>query len=206
LNALPQPLLDFLPLALGLIVGSFANVCVHRIPLGQSVVTPPSRCPACEALVRAFDNVPILSWLWLRGRCRSCRTPISLRYPLVEAANGLLYLALALVGGFSAWTFVAMPFATALLVLALIDLDHQLLPDAITLPGIVLGIAASFLPGWPVGPWEAVGAAAGGYVALWLVALAYVALPGDLGARLLPGGDGLGRDPGADRRGDARLL
>jgi len=91
----------------------------------------------------------------------------------VEAANGLIYLALALVGGFSAWTFVAMPFATALLVLALIDLDHQLLPDAITLPGIVLGIAVSFLAGWPVGPWEALGAAAGGYVALWLVALAY---------------------------------
>ena len=91
----------------------------------------------------------------------------------MEAANGLIYLALALVGGFSAWTFVAMPFATALLVLALIDLDHQLLPDAITLPGIVLGIAVSFLAGWPVGPWEALGAAAGGYVALWLVALAY---------------------------------
>lgn len=137
------------------------------------MVTPPSRCPACGALVRAFDNVPILSWLWLRGRCRSCRAPISPRYPLVEAANGLIYVALALVGGFSTWTFVAMPFATALLVLGLIDLDHQLLPDVITLPGIVLGIAASFLSGWPVGPWEAVWSAAGGYVALWLVALAY---------------------------------
>jgi leader peptidase (prepilin peptidase)/N-methyltransferase len=118
-----------------------------------------------------LDNVPVLSWLWLRGRCRSCRAPISLRYPVVEAANGLLYLALAVVGGLSTWTVVAMPFATALLVLALIDLDYHLLPDVITLPGIALGIAASLFlyPAWPVRPWESVASAAGGYLVLLLV-------------------------------------
>jgi leader peptidase (prepilin peptidase)/N-methyltransferase len=171
---LPQALsLPVLALLLGLIVGSFANVCIHRIPLGQSIVRPPSRCPKCGALVRAFDNVPVLSWLWLRGRCRECRAPISPRYPLVEALNGALYGGLAWMGGLSTWTLVAMPFATALLVLALIDLDVQLLPNVITLPGTALGIAASFLPGWPVSSWEAVGAAAGGYLAFAGVAAAY---------------------------------
>jgi leader peptidase (prepilin peptidase) / N-methyltransferase len=171
---LPSWAFDLLALVIGLAVGSFANVCIHRIPLRESVVRPPSRCPACGGLIRSFDNVPVLSWLWLRGRCRGCRAAISPRYPLVEAANGLLYLGLAVVGGLSTWTLVAMPLATALLVLAIIDLDVQLLPDVITLPGIGLGIAASFLhPAWPVGPWESVGAAAGGYGALALVARAY---------------------------------
>jgi len=168
-----RPAFDLLALVMGLAVGSFANVCIHRIPLRQSVVTPPSRCPTCGARLRALDNVPVLSWLWLRARCRSCRAPISARYPLVEAANGLLYLGLAVVGGPSSWTLVAMPFATALLVLALIDLDHHLLPDVITLPGVVLGVAASFVPAWPVRPWEAVGAAVGGYLTMLLVAKAY---------------------------------
>jgi leader peptidase (prepilin peptidase) / N-methyltransferase len=172
--ALPFLAFDLLALVIGLAVGSFANVCIHRIPLGQSVVKPPSRCPACGALVRAFDNVPVLSWFWLRGRCRSCRAPFSFRYPLVEAANGLLYLGLAVVGGLSVWTLVAMPFATALLVLALIDLDVQLLPNVITLPGVALGIAASFLyPAWPVRPWESVASAAGGYLALLVVNFVY---------------------------------
>jgi leader peptidase (prepilin peptidase) / N-methyltransferase len=169
----PSLAFDLLALILGLAVGSFANVCIHRIPLGQSVVRPPSRCPSCGGLVRAFDNVPVLSWFWLRGRCRSCRAPFSFRYPLVEAANGLLYLGLAIVGGPATWTLVAMPFATSLLVLGLIDLDHHLLPDVITLPGIALGIAASLLPGWPVRFWEAVASAAGGYLALLVVARLY---------------------------------
>jgi leader peptidase (prepilin peptidase)/N-methyltransferase len=92
---------------------------------------------------------------------------------MVEAANGLLYLGLAVFGGISTWTFAAMPLATALLVLALIDFDVQLLPDVITLPGIGLGIAVSLLPGWPVRPWESVASAAGGYLALLLVNFVY---------------------------------
>jgi leader peptidase (prepilin peptidase)/N-methyltransferase len=177
-QVLPPPALALL---LGLIVGSFANVCIHRIPLQQSVVSPPSRCPKCGALVRAFDNVPVLSWLFLRGRCRSCRAPISWRYPLVEATNGALYAGLAWVGGLSTWTLVAMPLVTGLLVLSLIDLDHHLLPNVITRPGIVAGLLASFLPGWPT-PWrDSFLAAAGGYVAFWAVARGYQKVRGEEG-------------------------
>jgi leader peptidase (prepilin peptidase)/N-methyltransferase len=157
-------------LALGLIVGSFANVCIHRLPLRQSVVAPRSRCPACGAPIGASDNVPLLSYALLRGRCRSCRAPISLRYPAVEAANGLLWAGLAAKLGPTPQALVAMGVATALLVLSLIDLDHHLLPDAITLPGIVLGLLASFLPGPPT-PLASAAAAAVGYLALAALAL-----------------------------------
>jgi leader peptidase (prepilin peptidase) / N-methyltransferase len=156
--------------ALGAIVGSFANVCIHRLPLGLSVVSPPSRCPRCGALIRPWDNVPVLSYLILGGRCRHCRAPISARYPLVEAVNGLAWLALAWRGGPTPQTAVAMVFVTALLVLALIDLEHQLLPDVITLPGIALGLLVSFLPGSRVSPLDAAASAVGGYLTFALVA------------------------------------
>ena len=136
---LRTPAFETTALLLGLVVGSFANVCIHRLPRRESVVSPPSRCPACGALIQARDNVPVLGWLLLRGRCRACRAPISWRYPVVEAANGLLWLALAALDGPRPQTFVAMALVTALLVLGLIDLDHQILPDVITLPGIVGG-------------------------------------------------------------------
>jgi len=164
------PLWEVTALALGLIVGSFANVCVHRLPRGQSVVTPRSRCPHCDAEIRAWDNVPVVSWLVLLGRCRRCRTPISLRYPAVEAVNGAMYAALAAIHGPSPRTVAAMAFVTALLVLALIDLEHQILPNVITLPGVAIGIAASLLPGSPISWWEAAAAAAGGYAAFWALA------------------------------------
>jgi leader peptidase (prepilin peptidase)/N-methyltransferase len=170
---LRSPAFETTALLLGLVVGSFANVCIHRLPRRQSVVSPPSRCPSCGALIGARDNVPVLSWLLLRGRCRSCRAPISPRYPAVEAANGLLWLALAALRGPRAQTFVAMALVTALLVLSLIDLEHQLLPDAITLPGVAAGLAASFLPGSPVRPLASAFAAAGGWLAFAAVAKAY---------------------------------
>lgn len=156
----------------GLLVGSFANVCIHRIPREESLVRPPSRCPACGTLVRPLDNVPVLSWLKLRGRCRSCRTPISPRYPAVEAANGLLWMALVAWQGPTVRTLAAMVLVTALLVLSLIDLDHHLLPNLITLPGIAVGLLASFLPGSPA-PLESAAAALGGYLAFLLVARGY---------------------------------
>ncbi len=164
-------LFPWLALAFGLLVGSFANVCVHRLPRGRSIVWPASSCPVCSAPIRPSDNVPVLGWLLLGGFCRNCRQPISLRYPLVEAANGALYFALAARGGPAPATFVAMGLATALMVLSLIDAEHHLLPDAITLPGIVVGVAASFLPGGP-GPVESVATAAGGYLGMALVARA----------------------------------
>jgi leader peptidase (prepilin peptidase)/N-methyltransferase len=170
---LESPGLETTAFLLGLVVGSFANVCIHRLPRRESVVSPPSRCPSCGRPIRAFDNLPVLSWLLLRGRCRACRAPISPRYPAVEAANGFLWLALAIVRGPHLRTFVEMVLVTALLVLSVIDLDHQILPDAITLPGVAVGLAASFLPGSPVRPLGALLAAAGGWLAFAAVAKAY---------------------------------
>jgi leader peptidase (prepilin peptidase)/N-methyltransferase len=162
----------------GLIIGSFANVCIHRIPRGESIVHPRSRCPRCGALIRAWENVPVVSYLALLGRCRACRAPISPRYPLVEAGNGLLYWAVAVVQAPSAAAALTMALLTALLVLSLIDLEHYVLPNVITLPGVVVGIAASFVPGWPVGTLEALLSAAGGYAALALFGIAYEKLRG----------------------------
>jgi len=164
-------LFPWVALAFGLVVGSFANVCVYRLPLGRSVVWPASSCPLCSAPISPRDNVPVLGFLLLGGFCRSCRQPIALRYPAVEAANGALYYWLAARGGAAPATFVAMGLATALLVLSLIDAEHHLLPDAITLPGIAVGVAASFLPGGPE-PLESVLAAVFGYLGMAFVARA----------------------------------
>jgi leader peptidase (prepilin peptidase) / N-methyltransferase len=168
-----SPFVEFAALLFGLLVGSFANVCIHRIPLEQSVVRPPSRCPSCGALIRPWDNVPLVSYVLLRGRCRSCRAPFSPRYPAVEAANGLLWMGLVALRGPSFTTLATMAFLTGLVVLSLIDLDHHLLPNVITLPGVALGLAASFLPGSPLRPVESAAAALGGYLAFLVVAKGY---------------------------------
>lgn len=173
LQALADHGFEILALALGLIVGSFANVVIHRLPQGASVVRPGSRCPRCGHAIRPWDNVPVLSYLLLSGRCRDCGAAISLRYPAVELGNGLAWLGLAAVLGASPRTFVAMAFVTALIVLSLIDLDHHLLPDAITKPGIAVGLAASLLPGSPLTLLTAALAAAGGYLALFAISAIY---------------------------------
>ena len=165
-------------LLVGLVVGSFANVCIHRLPRRESVVTPRSRCPSCGAEIGAIQNIPILSFLMLRGRCRRCRTPISWRYPAVEAAHGAAYLALAVTHGPSLRTVLTAVFVTALLILSLIDLEHHLLPNVITLPGIAFGVAASLLPGAPIGPLHSLAAAAGGFLMLAVVAKTYQAARG----------------------------
>jgi len=170
---LRTPAFEATALLVGLAVGSFANVCIHRLPRGESIVSPPSRCPSCAALIASRDNVPLVGFLLLRGRCRTCRAPISWRYPAVEAANGLLWLGLAVTRGPTVQAAVMMVFVTGLLVLTLVDLEHQLLPDAITLPGTALGLAASFLPGSPVRPPEAALTAAGGWLACALVAFTW---------------------------------
>lgn len=193
---LESPLFEILALLVGLIVGSFANVCIHRLPrdyepapgrlgwlrdLGRqlsSIVYPPSHCPRCNRPIRPWDNVPVLSWLVLRGRCRACGLPISPRYPAVEALNGALWLALALLHGPRARTLVELLFVTALLVLVLIDFEHQLLPDAVTLPVTLGGLAASLLPGSPLSPLSALAAAALGYAAFALLALGWKRLRG----------------------------
>ena len=154
----------------GAIIGSFLNVVIHRLPREESIVFPNSRCPSCSALIGPLDNIPLLSYAILGGRCRNCRAPISWRYPAVEAANGLLYLAIALRWGPSLEALVGMVLVTALLVLALIDFDHHLLPNVITLPGIATGLIASgVLGGWPRLFLNALAALAAylGFAALW---------------------------------------
>jgi leader peptidase (prepilin peptidase)/N-methyltransferase len=125
----------------GAIIGSFLNVVIHRYPREESVVFPPSHCPSCNAVIRPYDNVPILSYLMLRGRCRKCRQPISPRYPLVEAANALFYVAIVLRSGVSVLSFVLAALVSMTIVLIYIDLEIQILPDVIDLPGIALGLA-----------------------------------------------------------------
>ena len=125
----------------GSVIGSFLNVVIHRVPLGESVVFPPSRCPKCGSRIRWFDNVPVLSWLVLAGRCRDCRTGISPRYPLIELANGLFFLAIYLHAGLDWSALLLAAIVPMTIALIYIDLDIQILPDAIDLPGIAIGIA-----------------------------------------------------------------
>lgn len=149
-----EPAASILAFVFGATFGSFLNVCIHRLPLGESVVTPRSRCPRCGTAIRARHNVPLVSWIVLRGRCASCRAPISWRYPAVEALTGAVVLALWRSLGPGAELGIAGAFAMMMIVLFFTDFDHHLLPDAITLPGFALGIAVSwwspFLgePGW----------------------------------------------------------
>ena len=124
---------------MGLVVGSFLNVVVWRVPRGESVVSPPSHCPRCDTPIAPRDNVPVLSWLLLRGKCRHCGNPISARYPLVEAGTAAVFAGLALRLG-ADWALPAFLYLGAVCVaLALIDLDHKKLPDVLTLPSYVVG-------------------------------------------------------------------
>lgn len=163
---MPEPVFQTFVLALlaaltGACVGSFLNVVVHRVPRGISVVTPRSRCPECHAHIRPWDNVPVLGWLWLRGRCRHCRTRISPRYPLVEAAVAALAVACLLHFGANLASMGAFVLLASLLAIALIDWEHMIIPDPISLGLLAVGLLLSPLNG--VGWLRAlVGALAGG--------------------------------------------
>ena len=150
----------------GLIIGSFLNVCIHRLPRGESVVWPASKCPRCQALLKPYDNIPVVGYLMLTGRCRSCGAPISIRYPIVELLTMGVFVA--------AYLLYPMPlavqravFGCAMIVLFFVDLEHHRLPNEITVPGIVVGFACSFFmpPGWMS---SLVGLVVGGG-SLWLV-------------------------------------
>ena len=133
-------LFPFIAFSLGAIIGSFLNVVIHRYPREESVVFPASHCPHCNVVIKPYDNVPIFSYLWLRGRCRSCREPISARYPLVELANALFYLAVfQRTGPTPAFVLIAA-LVSMTIVLIYIDLDIQILPDVIDLPGVAIGL------------------------------------------------------------------
>lgn len=130
---------------LGALIGSFLNVVVYRLPRSESLITPGSHCPACDAPVRAFDNVPVVSWLLLRGRCRSCGAGISPRYPAVEALTAIAFAAVVAARGFDDGLWLELPFVACLIGLAGIDLDHQLLPNKIVYPMAAYGLVASAL-------------------------------------------------------------
>jgi len=134
----------------GALIGSFLNVCIHRLPRGTSIVWPASACPTCGRALSWFENIPIVSYAFLRGRCRTCRTPISPRYPIVEALTAAMF-------GLAWWYYGPTPlvasrivFGCMLIVLFAIDLEHHLLPNVITIPGIVIGFLFSVIndPGW----------------------------------------------------------
>lgn len=136
---------DILFILIGLLIGSFLNVCIARLPEGESVVFPNSRCPKCGTAIRAFDNIPVVSYLLLGGKCRSCRGTISWQYPVVEALTALTFWAAYYFVGFQLKTLLLLVFFSAIIVLIFIDLNHRILPDTITKPGIVMGLVFSLL-------------------------------------------------------------
>jgi leader peptidase (prepilin peptidase)/N-methyltransferase len=156
---------------IGLCIGSFLNVVIYRLPRKKSIVSPPSRCRNCDYLLKWYDNIPVLSWLGLRGRCRKCGTGVSMQYPIVELITGALFVLVV-------WLTPVGPLLASRLILVCIlialfgiDLEHQILPNAITLPGIVIGLLFSLVapPGWKD---AVIGAALGGGI-LYAIAWGY---------------------------------
>lgn len=199
---LPWWLAFTLVAGLGAIIGSFLNVVIHRLPLEESIVFPNSRCPSCTTAIKSYDNIPIVSWLILRGRCRACSSPISARYPLVELLTALLFGAVFLRDGLSVVLPFDLTFVSMLVALVFIDAEHMILPNAITYPGIGFAIATrvavpvlmgvpyfydlgplllSKFPGWPLPLVSVIGALLGalaGGGTLWLVGWAWERLRG----------------------------
>jgi len=170
---------------LGLAIGSFFNVCIYRIPREESVVSPPSHCPACGRQISWWQNIPVFSYLFLRGRCYFCKISISPRYMLVELLTGILFLAVYLHSGWQPATICWLIFVSLLIPIIFIDLDHQIIPDRFSLSGIVLGFVCS-LTGLTI-PWgeSALGIIVGGGV-FWLIAEGYYRFTGRDG---MGGGD-----------------
>lgn len=129
----------------GAMVGSFLNVCIHRLPKEESIVRPGSHCPKCKTPIRFYDNIPLLSYLLLGGKCRHCKAPISIQYPIVEAITALSSFFLFITFGVSLSFFYYFSFVAALIAITVIDLYHQIIPDVISLPGIVIGLLGSLV-------------------------------------------------------------
>jgi leader peptidase (prepilin peptidase)/N-methyltransferase len=181
-SAVSMPLLASFVFALGACIGSFLNVVVWRLPRGESLVRPRSRCPGCGAAIPAWANVPLLSYVALRGRCRACGAPISLRYPLIEALTGATFVAFLLVHGPGLRLLVDWALASALIAVIFIDLDHHIIPNSITLPGLGLGLGlALFAPQLGVGFRDALLGALVIGGALWAVSAGYEHFRGQIG-------------------------
>ena len=162
--------------AFGLVVGSFLNVCIYRLPLKQSIVWPASRCTACERPLDWYENIPVFAWLALGGRCRTCQTWISPMYPIIELITGALFVGAYLLYGVTPLVFVRIAFGCAMIVLFVIDLQHRILPNVITVTGVPIGLALSLFlpPGWKE---SLIGLLLGGGV-LYVIGEAYYRLRG----------------------------
>lgn len=185
MSELPEALRLVFVGVFGLIWGSFYNVCILRLPVGESVVRHGSRCPKCAKKILWYQNIPVLSWLALRGRCANCRQPISWEYPVVELATSALFILTALHFGLGARFLGYIVFLSALLVVSVIDLHHRIIPDEISLPGILVGFGASAWLGDITWVESLVGILLGGG-SFFLIAYGYEKLAGREG---LGGGD-----------------
>lgn len=187
--------LTLIVFVLGTSVGSFLNVVVYRIPAGLSLLHPPSRCPKCLKRLKPHDNVPVLGWLWLKGRCRYCHNPIARRYPLVEATTGMLFV--LVFGAFNpSWLTVSYwVFFSWLLVLALIDLDTLTLPNSLTQSGLIVGLVLQAIVGWSISSsWTGVASQVwsgilGAVVGIWLFDVITILGSIAFGQTVMGGGD-----------------
>ena len=186
---MPEHIINIFVFMFGAIVGSFLNVCIHRLPLGKSIVFPPSACPRCERRIKPYDNIPLISYLLLVGRCRNCGLSIPLRYPLVELITALTALAVKVRFGLTAESFFLFVFIAALIVVVFIDIDYRIIPDVITLPGIVITFLAAVFIRESAWTESLIGILFGGG-SLYVVAVVY---------KLLTGVEGMGG-------GDIKLL
>jgi leader peptidase (prepilin peptidase)/N-methyltransferase len=172
---MPDYTLHIMVFVFGLVIGSFLNVCIFRLPESKSIIHPRSMCPGCNSFIKYYDNIPVLSYILLGGKCRNCRMPISLRYPAVEALSGFTALAVFMKFGLSSEGIVYFIFISALIVITFIDIDHRIIPDVMSLPGIPAGfLAAAFLI--PSMGWKAslIGILAGGgtlFAVAWIYTL-----------------------------------
>ncbi len=183
-------LIEIIIFIFGICIGSFINVCIYRLPTSKSIIDPQrSICPKCGSLIRFYDNIPLLSYLWLKGRCRHCNAPIPFRYFLVEIMSGFFALCVFFKFGITLEGLIYYAFVASLLVITFIDVDHQIIPDVITLPGIPIGFLASFALPAVTYKDSIIGLLAGGG-SLYLVAWTY---------QIIKGKDGMGG-------GDIKLL
>jgi leader peptidase (prepilin peptidase)/N-methyltransferase len=175
-TAIPAIFVGFWFAAFGLVVGSFLNVCIYRLPLKQSIVWPASRCTACERPLDWYENIPVVAWLALGGRCRTCQTSISAMYPIIELITSALFVGAYLLYGVTPLVFVRIAFGCAMIVLFVIDLQHRILPNVITVTGVPIGLALSLFlpPGWKE---SLIGLLLGGGV-LYVIGEAYYRLRG----------------------------
>jgi leader peptidase (prepilin peptidase)/N-methyltransferase len=169
----------------GMVLGSFANVCIYRIPINKSIVNPPSSCPRCGERIKFYDNVPLFSYILLGGKCRHCSDRISFQYPLVEAFFGLMSWVLFIRYGLSYQYFLLLLFIGLLIIISIIDLYHKIIPDLLSIPGIIIGFGASFLLARTHWADSLIGIIAGGGV-LFLVAVIFERITGKEG---MGGGD-----------------